>query len=76
MAKKRETTRLRHKRFSVSLPLEDYNALCRLVQDRNPPLRLNYAVQYAVRRLLDRASDPQMMLGFGEPVSDTRSAIE
>lgn len=76
MAKKRETKKPRQKRFSVSLSLEDYNALLRLAQDRNPPLRLNYAVQYAVRRLLDRANDPQVMLGFGEPVSDARSASE
>ena len=54
-------------RFSVSLREEDLVALRKLAEDREPRLTINYAVQYAVRALLDAAKGGQLPLDFKNP---------
>lgn len=41
------------KRFTVSLDVQDYEALCALAQAQRPPLSLQYTVRFAIRRFLD-----------------------
>lgn len=54
-------------RFSVSLREEDFEALRKLAEDREPRLTVNYAVQYAVRAFLDAAEGGQLPLDFKNP---------
>lgn len=57
------------RRFTVSLPESEYESLRGLVEAHQPRLTMNYAVQFAVRQLLDRSGDRQLPLGFGDPVA-------
>ena len=41
------------KRFTVSLDVQDYEALCALAQAQRPPFSLQYTVRLAIRRFLD-----------------------
>jgi hypothetical protein len=56
-------------RFSVSLREEDFEALRKLAEDREPRLTVNYAVQYAVRAFLDAAKGGQLPLDFNNPAA-------
>lgn len=47
------------KRFTVSLDVEDYEALRKLADAQRPPLPLQYVVRLAIRRFLDQ---PEGML--------------
>ena len=42
------------KRFTVSLDVEDYEALRKLAEAQRPPLPLQYVVRLAIRRFLDQ----------------------
>ena len=48
------------KRFTVSLDVEDYDALRALADGQRPPLTLQYVVGVAVRQLLDRHASKQL----------------
>lgn len=51
---------LRQKRFTVSLDVEDYDALRAIADDHRPPLKLQYVVSVAVKNLLERQSAKQL----------------
>jgi hypothetical protein len=55
------------KRFTVTIERADYDALCELGARHRPPLRLQYLVSLAVRRLLDETGDGQLMLHLVNP---------
>lgn len=42
------------KRFTISLDVDDYDALRKLAEAQRPPLPLQYVVRLAVRRFLDQ----------------------
>lgn len=54
-------------RFTVTLELDSYARLKELVENHDPPLTLNYGVQFAVKLLLERAGDPQKVFDFADP---------
>lgn len=60
------------KRFTVSLDVRDYDDLVMLAKGTSPPLTLQYVINYAVRRLLDQARDPQQQLDLGNPLETKR----
>jgi hypothetical protein len=64
---KRKTTRI--KRFTVSLPVEDYNHLLSLAEGHRPPLSLQYVVGFAVCRLLDVVNTPDTLAQLGNPLN-------
>lgn len=65
MVKKRARTEKR--RFTVTLDADTYERVRALVESHDPPLTLNYGVQYAVKLLLERAADPQAVFSFADP---------
>ena len=69
MVKKRAQPARR--RFTVALDADAYSRLKTLVDSHDPPLTLNYGVQYAVKLLLDRAQDPQAVFNFADPTRRT-----
>ena len=60
------------KRFTVTLDARDYDDLTLLAKKTSPPLTLQYVVNYAVKRLLDHARNPQQQLELGNPFETTR----
>ena len=54
------------KRFSVSLPVDEYDAIQNLAASQRPPVSLNYAVRYAVQLLLDMHANRQLSLPLTE----------
>lgn len=52
------------KRFTVSLELEEYEALRRLADAQRPPLSLQYVVRYALQEFLERHQGRQLTLKF------------
>lgn len=50
----------KHKRFTVSLDLGDYEALRALAEGHRPPLTLQYVVNVAVKDLLERHKSRQL----------------
>ena len=60
------------RRFTVTLDAVDYDDLLSLAKGKSPPLTLQYVVNYAVKRLLDEARDPQQELDLGDPLQTTR----
>ena len=63
----RKRARLEKSRFTVTLDVDSYARLKALVENHDPPLTLNYGVQFAVKILLDRAGDPQEVFDFADP---------
>lgn len=55
------------RRFTVTLDADTYGRLKALVDSHDPPLTLNYGVQYAVKLLMERAEDPQAAFNFADP---------
>lgn len=55
------------KSFTVRLEPEDYDRLKALAERRRPVLSLQYLVEYAIQRVLDRADDPQLQLELRDP---------
>lgn len=70
MVRKRAQTEKR--RFTVNLDADTYHRLKTLVESHEPPLTLNYGVQYAVKLLLERAQDPQAVFSFADPTRRRR----
>ena len=62
-----KSARLGKSRFTVTLDVESYTRLKALVENHDPPLTLNYGVQFAVKLLLDRAGDRQDRFDFADP---------
>lgn len=60
------------KRFTVTLDASDYDELASLAKRSSPPLTLQYVVNYAVKRLLEQARDPQQDLDLGDPLGARR----
>ncbi len=60
------------KRFSVSVEQEDYAALEELANGHSPRLTMTYVVNYAIKRLLEQARDPQIPLKLGDPLHSRR----
>ena len=60
------------KRFSVSVDEADYVALDQMAKGHSPPLSMTYVVNYAIKRLLDQARDPQKPLDLGDPLRSRR----
>ena len=60
------------KRFTVTLDATDYDDLLSLARGTSPPLTLQYVVNYAVKRLLDQARNPQQQLDLGDPFETLR----
>ena len=60
------------RRFTVSLTERDYEQLRELVEGHQPRLTMNYAVQLAVRMLLEAAHERQLPLGLGFPTLPLR----
>ena len=58
--------RIEKRRFTVTLDADVYDRLKVLVDTHEPPLKLNYGVQYAVKLLLERAEDPQVVFNFAD----------
>lgn len=54
------------RRFTVTLDEESYRRLKELVERHEPPLTLNYGVQFAVKLLLERAADRQTVFKFAD----------
>ena len=44
------------KRFSITLDVDDYQALKKLAESHSPRLSLQYVVQYAIKRFLESGS--------------------
>lgn len=53
------------KRFSVSLDQEDYDALQDLGHAQRPPLKQQYLVEFAVKKLLDQHANRQLKFPLG-----------
>jgi hypothetical protein len=54
------------KRFSVSLPLEDYKKLLAVARAAHPPLTLQYVLQLAVGDFLEkRAKEGRLIVRLG-----------
>lgn len=51
---------MKQKRFTVSLEVEDYEALRTIADDHRPPLKLQYVVNVAVKNLLERQAAKQL----------------
>lgn len=51
----------------MTLDADVYDRLKVLVHTHEPPLKLNYGVQYAVKLLLEQAEDPQVVFNFADP---------
>lgn len=51
---------LRQKRFTVSLDVEDYEALRAIADEHRPPLKLQYVINVAVKNLLERQAAKQL----------------
>ncbi|MFM7403120.1 MAG: hypothetical protein ACKO1N_03275 [Erythrobacter sp.] len=51
---------LRQKRFTVSLDVEDYEALRAIADEHRPPLKLQYVINVAVKNLLERQASKQL----------------
>lgn len=51
---------MKQKRFTVSLEVEDYEALRTIADDHRPPLKLQYVVNVAVKNLLKRQAAKQL----------------
>ena len=56
------------KRFTVSVPIADYEKLQKIAKRHRPELKLQYLVNWSIQRLLDRAEDPQLYLDLGNPL--------
>jgi len=54
------------KRFSVSLPLEEYGQLQRIAKTHRPPLSLQYVVRYVLQQFLDQNKGRQLSLKLPE----------
>lgn len=54
------------KRFTVSLELQEYEALRRVAEAQRPPLSLQYVVRYALQEFLDRHEGRQLTLKLKE----------
>lgn len=52
------------KRFTVSLPRQDYDALKELATSQKPPLTLQYLVRYAIFDLLKKHEKQQLTLNL------------
>ena len=63
----RKRVRTEKSRFTVTLDAGSYTRLKALVENHDPPLTLNYGVQFAVKLLLDRAGDARKVFGFADP---------
>ena len=63
----RKRARLNKTRFTVTLDVDSYARLKALMSNHDPPLTLNYGVQFAVKLLLERAGDPQKVFDFADP---------
>jgi len=50
----------RQKRFTVSLNAADYDALRAIADGHRPPLKLQYVVSVAVKKLLERHAAKQL----------------
>lgn len=59
-----EVERKRPVRLSVSFTRKQHRELKDLAHRHDPPLTIQYIVQYAVTKLLDEAADSQMRLVF------------
>jgi len=57
------------KRFSVFLNSTDYEALCTFPQARRPPLPLQYAMRFDIRRFLDEHEVRAITLAATNPLS-------
>ena len=64
MVKKRATGR---RRFTITLDDVAYRRLKALAEEHDPPLSLNYVMQYATKLLLERADDSQSVFDFADP---------
>ena len=60
------------RRFTTSLDADSYRRLRALADEHDPPLSLNYVMQYAVKLLLARAEDPQEVFDFADPTRRKR----
>jgi hypothetical protein len=56
------------KRFTVRLSQADYQKLVAIGDRHRPRLTRQYLVNWAIQRLLDRATDPQLDLELGDPL--------
>jgi hypothetical protein len=56
------------KRFTVSLPPDEYRRLRDLADTHRPRLSLQYLVQYSIHQLLRSAEDPQYVMQLGDPL--------
>jgi hypothetical protein len=50
------------RRFSISLEVDDYEALRALAEGHRPPLSLQYVVNVAVKDLLEKHASRQLTL--------------
>ena len=51
--------KMKNKRFSVSLPIDDYQKLVRLAEVAKPRLTFRLLVNVAIHKLIEQAEDPQ-----------------
>lgn len=68
MVTRKGTRKAPKRRFSVTLEVTDYEELQKLADGHRPPLPLTYVVNYAIKRLLEQAGDPQLYLNLGNPL--------
>ncbi len=61
------------KRFTVSLDVRDYKALCALAQAQRPPLSLQYTVRRAIRCFLDEYEGRIITITPGSPPASRRT---
>ena len=60
------------KRFTVSMDHADYAELEALANGHSPPLTMTYVVNYALKRFLEQARDPQTRLRLADPLQSRR----
>jgi hypothetical protein len=72
--KKRKTpTRVKAKRFTVSLTDRDYTKLKKIAGKQEPPCSLTFVVNRALQIVFARAEHPQRWLDFAHPLQKDKS---
>lgn len=72
MRTRRHKATKRLKRYTVSLPEDDYLRLKGIAEKHRPELSLQYVTRFAIEQLLARADDPQLELDLRNPLPTTK----
>jgi hypothetical protein len=59
--------KMKKKRFSVSLPIDDYQKLVRLAEGTKPRLTFRLLVNVAIHKLLEQSEDPHLSSELWNP---------